>query len=240
MVLAALALTACESSQEENAKLEKVAKREEAEAKRRGALTPHGLSIVRESTKVRVIGTAVLHSSEGTAAVVTLRNTSSTALREVPIEITVRDASGATIYNNETPGLATALVAVPLVAAHGTTTWIDDQVQASGVPASVTAKLGEGAPVTGAIPRVSVEGTHLIESPTSGVEAEGKLVNGSTVGQHELVIYATARRAGRIVAAGRALIPQAEAGSSTSFQVFFIGSPKGAQLEVSAPTNTFG
>ncbi len=121
-----------------------------------------------------------------------------------------------------------------------TTTWIDDQVQAAGVPAGVSAKIGEGEPVTGAIPRLSVEGTHLIESSASGVEAEGKLVNSSAVGQRELVLYATARRAGRIVAAGRALIPQAEAGTSTSFQVFFIGSPKGAQLEFSAPPSTFG
>ncbi len=127
-----------------------------------------------------------------------------------------------------------------LLPAHGTSTWIDDQVQASGVPASVAAKVGEGEAVAGAIPRLSVEGTHLIESAGSGIEAEGKLVNHSTVGQRELVLYAVARRAGRIVAAGRALIPQAEAGSSSNFQVFFIGSPKGAQLEVSAPPNTFG
>jgi hypothetical protein len=185
-----------------------------------------------------VSATAVLHSSEGTAAVVTLHNMTSTTLRDIPILITVRDASGAAIYSNDTPGLASALVAVPLLPAHGTTTWIDDQVQAAGAPASVSTKVGEGEPVTGAIPRLDVEGAHLAQG-TSGIEAEGKLVNSSSVSQRELVLYAIARRAGRIVAAGRALIPQAEAGTSTRFQVFFIGNPIGAQLEVSAPPSTF-
>ncbi len=240
LVLAALALTACESSQEENAKLERIAKREAAEAKRHGTVAPRGLSITRQSTRVRVIATAVLHSSEGTAAVVTLLNVSGMTLRDIPIEITVRDASGAAIYTNDTPGLATALVSVPLLAAHGTVTWIDDQVQAASVPASVSARIGEGERVTRAVPRLRIEAAHLAADSTSGVEAEGKLVNSSAVSQRELVVYATARRAGRIVAAGRALIPQAEPGTSANFQVFFIGDPKGAQLEVSAPPSTVG
>jgi hypothetical protein len=239
LVLASLALTACESSQEKNAKLEKIVKREAAEAKRHGVLGPRGLTITHQSTKVKVVATDVLHSSEGTAAVVTLHNMSSTALREVPIKITVQSASGAAIYSNDTPGLAAALVAVPLIPAHASTTWIDDQVQAAGVPARLAAEVGEGEPVIGAIPRLNVESTHLAQG-TSGIEGEGKLVNSSGVAQRELVLYAIARRAGRIVAAGRALIPQAEAGSSTRFQVFFIGDPRGAQLEVSAPPSTFG
>ncbi len=239
LVLAALALTACESSQEENAKLEKIAKREAAEARRHGILAKRGLSIRRQSTRVTVSATAVLHSSEGTAAVVTLRNRSSTTLRDIPIEITVRDASRASIYSNDTPGLASALVAVPLLGAHGSTTWIDDQVQAAGTPASVSVKVGEGEPVTGTVPRLDVRSAHLTHGASS-TEAEGKLVNSSAVSQRELVLYAVARRAGRIVAAGRALIPQAEAGTSTSFQVFFIGNPQGAQIEVSAPPSTFG
>jgi hypothetical protein len=240
LVLVALALTACESSQEENAKLEKIAKREAAEARLHHTPGQRGLAITRPSTKVRVIGTAVLHSSEGTAAVVTLHNLSAATLIDVPIEIAVENARGAAIYTNDTPGLATALVSVALLRAHGDTTWIDDQVQAAGVPASVSARIGEGEQVTGAVPRLSVEAAHLVEDSTSGIEAEGRLVNSSAVSQRELVVYATARRAGKIVAAGRAQIPQAEAGTSTSFQVFFIGNPKGAQLEVSAPPSTFG
>jgi hypothetical protein len=124
-----------------------------------------------------------------------------------------------------------------LLPAHAVMTWIDDQVQASGTPASVSVKVGEGTPATGAIPQLSVEGAHLAEG---GTEAEGNLVNHSPVAQQELVVYALARRAGRIVAAGRAVLAQAPAGTSSPFQIFFVGDPRGARLEVSAPATTPG
>lgn len=226
--LAAIALAGCESTQEESAKLEKVAKREAREAARQEAHTQRTLAITKESTIVTVRAAVVLHSSEGAAAAVTLQNTSARSLRDVPIEITVRDASGATVYTNATPGLSASLVSVPLLPAHSTSTWVDDQVQAASTPTSVSAKVGEGERVSEAIPSIAIAGAHLSEG-----EAEGSVVNRSRVSQHELVVYALARRAGAIVAAGRAVIPQAEAGASERFQAFLIGESKGAQLEVS-------
>jgi hypothetical protein len=47
-------------------------------------------------------------------------------------------------------------------------------------------------------------------------------------------------RGGRIVAAGRAVLPEVGAGQRAPFQVFFIGSPQGAQLQASAPPTTLG
>jgi len=233
----ALALTGCETTQEKAAKLQFV----DAQHEREVALhRQHGLSITQQSTRVRVTATAVLHTSEGAAAVVILRNVSGTALRDLPLEITVRGAHGGSVYTNATPGLAAGLASASLIAAHGTLTWIDDQVQASAVPVSVSAKIGEGAPAMGSIPRIDVEGTHLIEDPTNGPGAEGSVVNRSQVTQEELVVYAVARRAGRIVAAGRAVLPTAPASATTRFQLFFIGDPRGAQLEVSAPATTLG
>ncbi len=236
LVLAALALTGCETSAEKSAKLEKQAKL----AAKHAALAARGLTIAKVSSKVKVLAASALSSPEGAAAVVTLHNLSSTTLRMVPIEITIKGTGGATLYSNDTPGLAATLVSVPLVAAHATTSWVDDQVQAAGAPKSVSAKVGEGEAVTGAAPRLEVQGTHLVRDEASGPETEGSIVNRSSVAQRELVVYAVARRAGRVVAAGRAVIPQAAAGSSTHFQVFFIGDPRGAQLEVNAPPTTFG
>ena len=239
LALVALALTGCETTADKSAKLERAAKQHERHGG--GGLAQRGLAISRQSTRLRVSAAAVLHSSEGAAAVVTLRNRSATPLRDVPIEITVRDAHGASIYTNDVPGLATALVSVPLLPAHATTTWIDDQIQPTGgTPASVTAKVGEGLPATGAIPKLSIEGAHLFEDPTSGPSAEGSVVNHSPVSQQELVVYALALRAGRIVAAGRAVLPQAPAGAFTHFQVYFIGDPRGAQLQLGAPATTLG
>ncbi len=241
LALVALTLTGCETTQEKAAKLEAIAKRHEREAAKNGVSAKQGLAISHESTKVKVSATALLRSSEGTAAVVTLRNTSATPLRNVPIAITIKGAGGSTLYTNDEPGLAAALVSVPLLPAHGQATWIDDQVQASGAPASVGAKVGEGeATSAGAIPHLSVEGEHIFEDPTNGPGVEGVLVNHSAVSQQELVVYAVARRAGAIVAAGRAIVAQAQAGSSTRFQVFCIGDPRRGQLSVTAPPTTFG
>lgn len=232
--LLALALTACESNQERSAKLEKAAKVHEGEAARHRALAQRALTITRASTKVKVTGATLVRGSEGAAAVITLRNVSATALRGIPIQIIVRDARGAPVYTNAVPGLSATLASVALIPAHAELTWIDDQVQATA-PASVTAKVGEGAPASGAVPQLRLEGTHLSEA-----QAEGNLVNHSPVSQQELVVDAVARRGGRIVAAGRAVVASAPAGDSTPFQIFFVGDTTGAQLEVSAHATTLG
>jgi hypothetical protein len=231
LVLLALALTGCATTAEKSAKLERAAKQLQAGTAGQSALAQRGLSITHPSTRVRVLATTVLHSSEGDAVVLTLRNASTTSLRDVPIEIAVSDAHGAHLYTNNVPGLSAALVSAPLVRAHSTTVWIDDQIDAAGTPAKVSARIGEGMPVAGAaIPTLSVERSQLSEGTV-----EGDVVNRSAVSQREVVLNALARRDGRIVAAGRALLAQvAVEGVSTHFQLFLIGDPAGARLELSA------
>ncbi len=232
LALAALALggclTACESSQEKSAQLETVAKRERAQSAQRRVLARRALSITQPSRLVTVTATSVVHGAEGAAAVVTLHNSSATALRALPIEITVRDAAGAIIYTNTTPGLAAQLTSVPLVGAHASTTWVEAQVPASPAPASVTARVGEGEAVSEAVPHLEVADVRLNEG-----EAEGSLVNHSHTGAREVTLDAIARRGGAIVAVGSAIVTQAEAGASAHFQAALIGDPRGARLEVS-------
>jgi hypothetical protein len=230
LVLLALALTACESSQEENAKLERIAKQE---AKHR-APAQAGLSITKLSTRLEVLGTAVVSSSEGVAAVVTVRNTSATTLRDAPIAIKITGSADTTVYSNDTPGLASSLVSVALVPARGELTWVDDQVPTGSGLESVTAKLGEGRPATGPTPRLTVTGVELSDEGTSEPEAEGRVVNRSGAAQREVVVYAVARHGGKVVAAGSALLPEVPAGPGTRFQLYFIGSPRGARLQFSA------
>jgi hypothetical protein len=236
-VLLALALTGCGTSAEKSAKLELAAKQQQAAAARRRALALRGMSITRLSTKVEVAASAILHSSEGDAVVLTLDNHSSTSLRDVPIQITVRDARGAPLYRNDVPGTATALISAPLLRAHSATVWIDDQIQASGIPASVDARIGEGEPTSVPTPTLSVEQAHLTEGST----VEGEVVNHSTIAQQALVVDAIARRGGKIVAAGRAVVSQAAGGeAATHFQLYLIGNPAGARLELSAPPTMLG
>jgi uncharacterized membrane protein YgcG len=256
------ALGGCESTQERSARLEAAAKREKAAHPEQ---VQHGLSIAHVSTRAHVVSATAVHDSEGAAAAVTVTNTSSRALTSVPIAIAVRDAGGRVVYQNNTPGLESALTAIPSIPAHGTITWVDDQVSTtSGSPAGVSATVGEATPSPGsggsggaagrgsgsggagggggsggaAEPRIEVRGTRMTEASTG--EVSGAVHNASTVVQRRLIVYVLARRGATIVAAGRAELPELVAGASLPFHAFLIGSPAGARLEASAPPSTFG
>jgi hypothetical protein len=230
-----LALGGCESSQEKSAQLEKQAKLAKAAHPVQDA---KGLSIAHASSAVRVVNTQSVHSSEGTAVVVTLRNLSTHALRDVPIAIAVKGAGGSTLYQNNTAGLETALTAVPLLAAGARFEWVDDQVQAAEAPASVSARVGEAPQAPAGVPRIVLTGVHANEEGGSSGVA-GTVHNDSAVTQRELVVYGIARRGARIVAAGRAVLSKVAAHGSSPFQVLFIGSASGARVEASAPPSTF-
>lgn len=237
LALPALALlllcSGCETTAQKSAKLERAAKRV-AQARQTG------LTITHRSTIVDVTAASVVRGAEGSAAIVTLRNSSPQAIRDVPIAISMKDAHGTSVYANDTPGLATTLTSVALIPAHGELTWIDDQ--ATTVTAkTVSAEIGQGARAGNvAAAQLDVQGVHLAEDPSGSLDAEGTIVNRSSTEQDELVIYAVARRGGRVVAAGRSVLASLRASASLPFQVFFVGDPKGAKLALSAPPTTPG
>jgi hypothetical protein len=230
-VLAALALSGCETTAETSARLERAAKR--------ATVVQNGLLITHPSTDVKVLETAVLRGSEGAAAVVVAQNLSSRAQRHVPIAITVKSTTGQTLFQNNAPGLEPALVSLASLPAHGELAWVDDQLPATGKPTAVSAVLGQAPAAAGALPQIEVQGAHLIEDPSRGIGYSARASSRSRVRQQSLVVFALARRGGRIVAAGRALVPELAARSSTQFQMFFVGDPRGAQVQFSAPATTF-
>ncbi len=237
LALACLALTGCETTQEKSAKLERAALARQRNAPPGAA----GLKITRASSTVKVASTAVLHSSEGTAVVVVLRNISRTAEHQVPLEITVHGAGGAIAYANTSPGLSPSLASAAFIPAHGEAVWVDDQVQASSTPASVTAEAGDGKLLNGAAPRVVVGAGHLAEEPGGAAVVQGTVSNRSAIAQKELVVYAIASSGTRVTGAGRAVLSSLGAGASSSFQIFLVGSaPHGARLRLEAPPTTFG
>jgi hypothetical protein len=239
LLLGALVLAGCESSQEKSAQIEKQAKAARAAGK--GPAVEHGLTIEKANSKVHVLTTEVLRGAEATAVVVTLRNLSGATLKNVPIAITVKDKAGSALYRNNAPGLEKALTTVPAMRPGEEVNWVDDQVQANGAggaPATVEALLGESPNAPGAAPTIAVSGVHPTEEAgESG--AAGTVVNDSPTAQQALVVYATARRNGRITAVGRAVIAEVPAHGTSPFQVLFIGNAKGATLDVSAPPSTF-
>jgi hypothetical protein len=86
-----------------------------------------------------------------------------------------------------------------------------------------------------------VSGVRLEPDPGGAITAVGRVVVASPIPQDRLAIYATARRGGRVVAAGRAVVPLLKPGpKGARFTIFFVGDPRGARLHVDAPTVSFG
>jgi hypothetical protein len=232
LLLGALSLAGCETTAEKSAKLEKAAKRV-------APTQQQGLSIAHESSIVKVQSALLVHGAEGTAAVLTLHNSSAKAIREVPISISLKDAHGTTVYTNGTPGLAKTLTSLALLPAHEDGVWIDDQIPGTSAK-TVATRVGEGAPASGALPRMAVSEAQLTKDPSGAATVEGTITNSSSTGQSELVVYALARKGGRVVAAGRAVLASLAPGALAPFQAFFVGDAAGARLQLSAPPTAIG
>jgi hypothetical protein len=228
-VASAIGLSGCESTQEKSAQLEKSAKHER--------LALQGVSVSKQSPDVQTLGTEVVHGHEGNAVVVHLRNSTSKPILSAPIEITALDAKGKTIYQNNAPGEDQSLTKVSLQPG-AESVWIDDQVHTESAPASATAKVGEGTHPSGQTPKLTVEGLQL-SGEGSEASAEGSVKNRSSTTQDNLVVFVLARKDGKVVAAGRAVLPEVLPGASDSFQIYFVGDPSGAKLEASAPPTAF-
>jgi len=223
-LLALIGLTACQSTQSRSAELE--------EENSSVLLSEEGLTVSREDPDIEVVSTTLLSEAEGHAVVVELRNDSNEDLVDVPISLDVLDAEGQSVYANDAPGLEQALVAVPFIPARGEAVWVNDQVLATGKPAEVEVKVGVGGkPFDGEQPQIEVSTPKLEGDPTSGVVADGDVVNRTGEDQNRFLIFAVARQGDEIVAAGRAAIehlkPEAK---KVPYNVYFIGNPEGADL----------
>lgn len=227
-VLGLGAIAGCQSTQSRSAELE--------EQGAKTLLADSGLKIAKRSTDVTVVGSELLSDANGSAVVVTLRNDSEQDLVDVPILVDVRDAEGKSVYSNDIPGIEPALAAVPFIPAGGEVEWVNDQVLASGQPKKVEVKVGaEADAYDGEVPRIEVGEPRLDGDPVSGIEATGDVVNRSGEDQGRLLLYVVARKGGKVVAAGRGAIEHLKAGTKpVHYDVFFIGDPSGAALELSA------
>jgi hypothetical protein len=228
--LAALAMVACESTQDKSARLAKSGAT---------ALNQEGLDVRKRNPDVKVVGKAVLQDANGAAVVVVLRNTGRAPLRGVPVEINVLGRSGKSEFRNNDPGIEPSLVG-PSVLPPGTQLgWVHDQVVAYGKVASLKATPGpEKGTVSGKLPKIELSEPRLEGDPVSGIEATGTISNRSDVEQRDLVIYCVARKGGEIVAAGRGGVPKLRVGQTRNYHIFFIGDPRGAELTLAAPPTT--
>lgn len=231
-LLCVLGLAACESSQDKAAEL-----RANAEA---DTASQQGVVIGKPNKDIEVGATSLINDKYGTAVAVELTNTSDKAQVEVPIRINVLDAGGKRVFSNDIPGLDPSLTHVALLKPGETSYWVHDQIQPSGDPKSLKVEVGapeEAAPA--AVPELKVSSPRVHED-SSGTEVEGQVTNESQVDQQQLVLFAVARRGGDVVAAGRGVYKVLSAGGKPlPFNIFFIGDPSGADVQVLAPPTDF-
>jgi hypothetical protein len=235
-LLPAVALAACESSQDKSARLAK-------SAGKVAKLTT--LKAGAANADVTVAATTVLANKDGGRAVVVELKDSGKPQAGVPILITAEDKAGKPLYKNDLNGLQTSLQQMAYVGKSPPgppAFWVHDQVVATATPARIDVAVGKSkAPAPGAVPKIVLEGVKLDSDP-SGLVATGVVKNLSKTSQRNMPIYAVAQKGGKIVAAGRALIEKLDPEPQkkpTVFRIFFVGNPKGARLDVRAVPSTF-
>lgn len=239
----ALMLSACESTESESAKLG-----------REGAKLIAGAGTVAlggSNRAVHVGQVALVQGSGRTAAVVQLTNSGAGEQTDVPVLIDVRSPKGASLYRNDIQGLEPSLQQMALLRGHASGWWVDDQVLAAGKLGSVKVRVGDakGAPARTSAARMSAAGSPAgvqvsatsLGNDVAGPYLAGEIVNHTGVVQRNMPIFAVALRGGRVVAGGRALVPNlpVSAAKPTGFRIYLVGSPAGAHIELT-PVPTVG
>lgn len=232
---ALLLVTGCTSTQDKAAKLR---------AQGSAAAGQKGLEVKRQNPNVSVGTTRVIQDENGTAAVIELENKTRRDFANVPVSLEVLGAKRKRVFKNNAAGLEPSLVSTSLLRGGESQLWVNDQVavgQDVGSKArEARAKVGTPrAPPPKSIPKLSISSPRLVKDEVSGDFARGNVTNRSNVEQRKLILYAVARKGGRIVAAGKGGIDRLPAKGRRLYRIFFIGKPAGAELELSAPPVEF-
>jgi hypothetical protein len=228
--LAALALAGCESTQDKSARLKAAAKNRPQEK---------AFVVTERNPDIRIGARTVLRGAGGAAAVVLeLRSRAKAPQGRVPVSFELLDAKGERVYRNDTPGLDASLVEAPLIPPRGTLAWVDDQIEPERPAHSARARVGLPKATALDPPRIDVGRLRVEQDPVSGAVVEGSVRNRSAVEQKRLVVFVVARRGGRIVGAGRAIVPRLKAHDDAKFNAFLIGDVKRARLTAAAPPTT--
>jgi hypothetical protein len=224
-----VAVSACESTEQESAKIG---------CEGRQLVAGSGnLKLGAANHSVRVSDVTLLASSGRTAVAVRLTGTSTSPQTDVPILVEVSGAGAKQLYTNATGGLEVSLQQLALLRPHEPAWWVNDQVLTSQSATGVKVRVGAGkVPRTSlTLPTLTVNGVHLAQQAGLSVLG-GNLLNRSSNAASKVPVYAVALAGKRVVAAGRAVV-SALPRSSSSFQIFLVGNPAGARVELTvAPT----
>jgi hypothetical protein len=226
-LLVVVALTGCETTQDKARAIQEAGAEQLQEAQ---------FKLGQPSKEVKVLDTTLLHDENGDAVVVEVQNSSNQTLVNVPILVDLRDAKGQSVYKNDIAGLEPSLNHIPVLKPGERVDWVNDQLAPSVTPK--TAKVSVGTPDQSApaqLPALEVSPPRLRDNP-EGIEVEGTVTNKSQLDQKKLVLFAVARSGGRIGAAGRGQIKNLKVKAKPgTYNIFFIGDPRGAEITVKAP-----
>lgn len=224
----ALTATACESTEEQSAKIGREG------SKLAAAQGP--VKVAHVNRDVRVSHVTLLEANGRTAVALQLTGTSKTPQSNVPVLINVVGAGGKVLYSNDTSGLEASLQQIPLLRPGQGEWWVDDQVLAAQKGGHVQVRIGAGAHSS------HTRGAHASSSSvsTAGVQVgqqgaisvlTGRLINHSSSTQHHVPVFAVAVKGQRVTAAGRALVASLAPGSQP-FQIFLVGDPAGSSIQL--------
>lgn len=222
----------CETTQEKSAKLE---------VSGAGLAQIDTVKLTATNREIEVLDKTVLTDQYGTAVIVRIRNIGSQPQVDVPIQIDVKDPKGKSVFKNDTEGLEDGLLNIQVAEPGQETWWVHDQVFPTGKAAGFDVTIGKSdLPPPSSVPKLTASKPEINEDPVSGIEVQGEITNESEVEQTDLLVYAVATKDGKVVAAGRGLIPKLKTGpKGEPYNIFFIGDPKGADIQVFATPNTF-
>jgi len=223
--LVALTVSGCETTQEVSAKI--------------------GLRLGHQSAKtgttrigaanrsVRVVTTALIPGNPAAVAL-ELTNTTARAQAAIPILIDVKDAKGAVVYRNDTKGIEVSIQQLALLGVHATAWWVDNEVLAgASAGATVEAKVGAAGGAPRAAPAITVAGVSA-SNAFPGPHVDVTLHNRGASGRSGLAVYAVAIRGGKVVGAGRALVPELGPGASAAAEIPMTGTVSGAKISITA------
>ena len=237
-LLAALALVptlaACESSQDKNARLAKIAEKEIKSA-------AAGLVLGQADKRIEIVGKEVISGSSGTAVVVTLKNTSAQNVRDLPIGLRAFGPKGGdSIYSNTGPGYGVDLKHLSLIRPGQTIDWVNDQLPAGAI-SKLEVQIGAGKTIANPPADPLLTKLHWWNDPSSGWTYKGRVAAVGKVVQQRLVVYGTIRSGGKIIAAGRSAVDSlAPGGKPKLVAIYPFGAGLGSErMTLTAPPVSF-
>ncbi len=222
-----MTLPACASTQQESEKIGREG--------RQLSTGPSALKLGAVNHSVRVSDVTLLSSAGRTAVAAKLTGTATRPQLDLPVLVEVTGAHGKVLYSNETGGLEASLQRLALLRPGQGEWWVDDQVLTSQSATGVKVTVGTGSSprASSSLPPPSTTTPHVAEQ--GGVSVlSANLVNHSAKAQGKVPVFAVAVRGGRVVAAGRAMVGalSGHPGASVPFQIFLVGNPAGANIEL--------